>query len=252
MARALVDKLEKFLSTFAGFERAFLSARVRQTDFEVVKLSHNSPTEMGLNPVPRTANYTPGPLVKWTLDQWDRICQGERPDKIIGEDLVADVIELATKPDAYSYSTFLVRHAGQSIRLDEDAVRHAQALKAQMRTEVPALPWRNGVSHGVVRGALQSALDANGERMFIICPFVGPKQIKCSFPESMRADVKKHLWGTVTVSGLMHYGETGPHPYLIEIDAIDGLTMADDAPHFLSAAGMFRSASYSPTASIQF
>ena len=190
MARALVDKLDKFLKTFGGFERAFLTKKVRQTDFEVVKLAHNSPAEIGLNPIPRVANYTPEPVVSWTLAQWDKITRGEKPDDIIGDDLVADVADLSGQ-DPSGFRGFIVSYGERKVTFDDQAERNAKALRAAMAAERRALPWVKGTSLGTLTGELRSVLDAQNERQIVIVPPVGATFVKCVFPESLRDKVEK-------------------------------------------------------------
>jgi hypothetical protein len=244
MARALVEKLDKFLKTFAGFERAYLGVATRQTDFEVVILHHNSPTQIGLNPIPRSRSHIPTPAVVWTLEQWDRIARGEVPDGIVDEDLVDDLAGLAERDDKLGYSSFSISYDEQAIDLNDMAFVNAEKLKLDMRARRPRLPWRAGISAGSLIGELKAVSTEDGDRQIIIVPFYGPGRVLCKFTDDMREQIRSGLFNTVKVSGMMHYGAAGPHPILIEVETIEPFGIADDAPHFIDGAGLFKDGAY--------
>lgn len=244
MARALSEKLDKFLKTFASFERVFLRARSRQTDFEVVTLTHSSPAAMGLRPVSRVPSYHPAVVVDWTMDQWDRIARGELPDDLVDADLIGDVAELARKQDALGYSDFKIDYQTKAISLGERAYDHALRLSVARRGEEYRPPWRAGKSPGSITGELRSVLDADSERQIVICPPVGPARVLCVFTTDMRDMIKRLMWQYVRVSGLLTFGEKGPHPILIEISSLDDVPYIEDGPHISGGEGLFSDSQY--------
>jgi hypothetical protein len=123
MAHALAQKLTQFLNVFAAFERARVKSGVRQTDFEIVVLSHNSPSELGLHPVPRVMNYLPTATVRWTFNQWEKIANGERPSDEIGEDLILEVAALARRQGQLDYTNFSIRFGPQRIIFDDSRAK---------------------------------------------------------------------------------------------------------------------------------
>lgn len=249
MAHALKEKLDQFLKTFGSFERTYLQERTRQTDFEVVTLSHNSPTMMGFKPVARTRKYLPTPTVIWTLDQWDKIARGQRPDDIVDEDLVADVADLAQRADPLAYAKFFVSYGQKAILFDETAHNNALKLRLDMHAKTPALPWRQGTTRGTVAGTLESVINAEQERQIVICPFFGPHQITCQFTDDLKDQIRAALFNVVKITGLMHYSVASPHPVLIEVQSIERVAVQDDAPRFLDAGGLFKEGVYPSWAS---
>ena len=243
MARALTDKLDKFLKTFASFERAFLRATKRQTDFEVVSLRHNSPAELGLRLVSRVASYHPSIAADWTIAQWDRIARGEMPDDQVDEDLIGDFAELTRKQDQYGYSHFAISYKSKAISLDEAAHGHALRLTAAKRSAMPVSPWRAGKALGTLTGELRSILDADSERQIVICPPVGPAQVLCVFTDQIREQIKRAMWQFVRVTGTITYSVKGPHPLLIEISGMETVP-ALDGSHISDGEGLFRDAQY--------
>jgi hypothetical protein len=244
MARALVDKFDRFLTTFAGYERAFLQAKVRRTDFEVARLSHNSPTELGLKPVTRVANHYPAAVVEWTLTEWGKISNGVAPDERIDEDLISDFAALAKPLDKAAYRAFRVGYGRQDVVLDESAFANAEKLCRVLVAAKPKLPWREGVSHGSVAGELRTVVDDNSERQIIVVPPIGPSRIRCIFPEHLRAAIKENLWQYVKLAGLLHYDNRSPHPYLLEVETLGPLKPVEHRVHLADRVGLFRGAVY--------
>jgi len=244
MARALVDKLDRFLLTFGGFERAYLKKKVRQTDFEVVKLSHNSPAEIGLNPTPRVPNYAPEPVVRWTLQQWDSIAKGEKPDPAVDDGLIGDIATLSERNDPTSFAAFVVTYAERKITFDDRAHNNAKTLRAAVAAERRALPWAKGQSLGTLTGEMRDVIDSNDERQIVILPPVGPASVRCVFPEELRERVRENLFRFVRITGLLHYDDSGPFPHLVELDEIVPLEDADARPHFSEARGLFKDSTY--------
>lgn len=244
MARALVDKFDRFLNTFAGYERAFLQAKTRRTDFEVARLSHNSPTELGLRPVSRVSNHYPAAVVEWTLAEWEKISRGITPDERVDEELIADFAALAKPLGDTAYRAFHVGYGRRGIALDEATFVNAEKLSRALRESKPKLPWRKGASRGSVTGELRTVLDTNSERQIVVVPPIGPDQVRCIFPENMRPEIKENLWQYVKLAGLLHYDDRSPHPYLLEVETLEPLVRAERRPHLADRVGLFRTAAY--------
>lgn len=244
MAHAFVEKVDRFLKTFGAFERAFLKARARQTDFEIVMAAHNSPLAMDFNPVPRVRNYQPDIAVLWTLEQWEKIANGQQPDPLVDDELIGDVAELASNPSPTDYQAFSVSFRARKIELDQRAEANARSLRAKALAERSRLPWRAGVSLGQMTGELRTVLDARNERQIVILPPVGPNQVRCVFPEQLRDRIKDYLFQFVRVHGLLHYNSESAFPHLIELDNIESLDVGRGRPHFLDGKGLFKDCHY--------
>lgn len=244
MAHALVEKFDRFLKTFSGFERARIGKRARQTDFEVVLLEHNSPAEIGLNPVPRVPNYTPDPVVAWTLGQWEKISRGQRPDSDVDADLIADVAELSRVPENAEFNRFIVSYGRKRIEFNEKTERHALELQRALAAETRPLPWMKGTSLGALTGELKTVLDAHNERQIILVPPVGPEFVQCNFTEALRELIRDNLFKFVRVTGTLHYAEKSPFPYLVDLSDIEPLGGEGERPHLSQGRGLFKDSQY--------
>jgi hypothetical protein len=244
MAHALVEKMDRFLIVFAKYERTFLERRVRSTDFEIARLTHNSPTEAGLRPVARVPNHHPAVVVEWTLREWEKISNGIMPDERIDEDLIGDVAELAKPPENSAFESFHVGYGRQNINFDQNAFNNAERLKRIVSQAKPKLPWHAGISKGTVFGELRSVLDAQSEREIVVVPPIGPALIHCTFTEDMRSDVKDNLWQNVKLTGLLHYNANSPHPYLVEVETMTPVIVPEIRPHLADRVGLFRDGVY--------
>lgn len=244
MARALVDKLDRFLTTFAGYERAYLQLRVRRTDFEVARISHNSPTEFGLRPVTRVPSHHPAAVVMWTLGEWDKISRGVLPDERVDGELIGDVAALAKPPENSAFESFRIGYGQHSIVLGETAFNNAELLQRATSEAKIKLPWRQGTSRGTITGELRSVIDANSERQIVVVPPIGPAQIRCTFTESIRAAIKDNLWQYVKLTGLLHYDDRSPHPCLVEVETLNTLDILENHPHLADRVGLFRGGLY--------
>ena len=244
MAHALRDKMDKFLKTFASFERVRLGKRIRQTDFEIVFLEHNSPAEIRLHPVPRVPNYTPEPVVTWALDQWGKIIRGETPDDDVDADLVGDVAEMSRAPEGEAFSRFHVSYGRTRLEMNSEAERNAKTLRDRMIFDQRPLPWADGLSRGTITGELRSVLDAHGERQFVIVPPVGPVEVQCTFAEEQREDIRSNLFKLVRVTGILHYGNKSPFPYMVDLLQIEQLSTDKDRPHLRDGFGLFKDSQY--------
>jgi hypothetical protein len=201
LAHVLRDKLDKFLKTFGGFERAYIGKRVRQTDFEITTLSPGS-AHLGLHPVPRVPNYFPAQVVDWTLSQWSKIIRGEKPDPIVDEELVADIVELGDRPEGAPFQAFVISYASHRIDFDDTATANALAIRSSLLSARGRLPWMKGLSRGALSGELRNVLDASNERQIVICPPLGDIQIRCVFSETHRDQIKEYLFTFVRVTGV--------------------------------------------------
>lgn len=97
-------------------------------------------------------------------------------------------------------------------------------------------PWRAGVSKGSLFGELRGVMDLDGERQFYIVPPSGPTRVQCTVSEELRPLVLENLFSVVRVAGFLHYDGTGPHPTLMEAQAIDGISEPDG--HFSDLRGL--------------
>lgn len=115
-----------------------------------------------------------------------------------------------------------------------DRARQIAATRRLARTE-PG--WFAGTAHGSIVGEIRAIDDVQGERSFIVVPAVGPQQIDCRFPESMRDEMGKYVFRTVRVTGLLTYSADSPFPKQVEMATIEAVTAPD--VHMVDLEGLF-------------
>jgi len=80
--------------------------------------------------------------------------------------------------------------------------------------------WKVGAALGSVVGELKKVDDLEAGQEFVIVPLIGPEQIVCTFPESLRNQMGEFLFKTVRVEGILHYSERSPFPQRVDASRI--------------------------------
>ena len=243
-ASVFASKFQTFLATIYGLERAYSDNSKRQLDLEVVKLSRNSPARITMRARSKAQGYDADAALRWGVEQLERIRAGN-PDPRVPESVLSNVVSLADyRTDKTSeISLMRVEFRGKTVQLDN--VMSGNAMLARVAaTDASERPWRAGVSRGSVFGALMGVMDVDGERKFYISPPSGPAQVQCVFPEDLRPEMVKNLFGVVRATGLLHYDGKSAHPYLLDADGLEG----QSAPtvHLLDLAGAFPDLAHEP------
>lgn len=204
-------------------ERVYVAAPSRQTDFEIVGADKRNPTTLSLKPVPKVKAYDPGPALAWGIRQLDAVAHGAEPDERIRSDLAFDLVKLAAKESEYGYRAFWINGHTEAVRFDEQFHDNAlRVARSRVAKESPT-SWRTGTSQGSVVGVLRRVDDLEGENEFVVVPPVGPERVVCIFPEHLRAKMGTHLFQTVRVKGLLHYGDASPYPFKVDASDIDSI-----------------------------
>lgn len=244
-ATVFAEKLKAFLSALYGLERAFADSTKRQMDLEVVGLQRNSPARVVMRARARNNGYDTQAALRWSVGQLERIRNGDTADRRIPESVLSTVVNLADyRGDRTSeISLMRVELGTTAVPLDRVLAGHAMVAR-EIAIETRALPWRAGVSHGSVFGELRGVMDLEGGREFFIVPPSGPNQIRCVFPETLRAQMVANMFKVVRANGFLHYDGRSPHPHLVEAEALEG--QAAPTVHLLDLAGAFPDLEYEP------
>jgi hypothetical protein len=238
-ADAFLAKLRAFITTLYAFDRAFTKRDRRQLDLEIVDLSRSSPGRVAMKARTRAQGYEPNAALEWTFDQIKRIHAGEAIDPTVPREAIDNVIDLASARPAKLPELGVMRARFNGKVIDIDRVLHSRALAIRAQhEELGGVPWRAGMSRGSLIGHLRGVMDFDGERQFFIMPRSGPYRVQCIFPEELRAKMNEHLFQVVRVVGFLHYNGTSPHPYLLEAEAVDGITPPER--HFSELRGLFK------------
>jgi len=243
-ASVFATKFTAFLTTMYGLERVFSETNKRQLDLEVVKLSRNSPARITMRVRSKAQGYDADASLRWSVEQLERIREGN-PDPRVPESVLSNVVSLADyrADKAAEISLMRVEFRGKTIQIDN--VMSGNAMLARVAAaDINDRPWRAGVSRGTVFGALRGVMDMDGERKFYISPPSGPAQVQCVFPEALRPQMVKNLFGVVRATGLLHYDGKSAHPYLLDAEGLEG----QPAPtvHLLDLAGAFPDLDHEP------
>lgn len=244
-ATVFAAKLTAFLSALYGLERAFANAPKRQIDLEVVSLQRSSPARVDMRARAKAQGYDSGAALRWSVNQLERIRNGEEADRRISESVLASVVNLADyKADKTSeISMMRVELGTTSVPLDRVLAGRAMVAR-EAATEVRPMPWKAGVSQGSIFGELRGVMDLDGAREFFICPPSGPAQIRCVFGEGLRDQMVANLFKVVRANGFLHYDGRSAHPFLLEAEGLEG----QPAPtvHPVDLGGAFPGLSYEP------
>ncbi len=221
VASAFLAKASKIILVLNRLERTFLDERVRQTDFEIIGADKRNPTTLSLKPVPRSEGYEPSAAFRWGLNQIDLVGRGQEPDERISSDLAFDLHDLASKRGEFDYRAFWINGFADAVRFDEEYAQNAlKVARARLVREAPD-GWKVGRSFGSVTGELKKVDDLESGHEFVIVPAVGADKITCTFPDELRDRMGQCLFKIVRVSGVLHYGETSPFPYLVNANEIE-------------------------------
>lgn len=239
LGHAFARQLTKLMAALSQMERAYGDLTRRQTDYEIVGARKYNPTEISFRPVPSARNYDPIPAFQWTIEQLERLATGDEVDERIDDALAETLAGLATRQRDDEYRRFWMEYSDVRIPFD-DSFRDLATKVAETRRQQLAPGWTTGVSLGSVTGSLRRVSDVEGEQQFIITPAVGPPKIECRFPEQKRDDMNRLLFKTVRVYGKLHYNESSPFPFLVEMDHIESVSEASGPTHLSDLRGLFK------------
>jgi len=241
LAHALTKKLSYLLSALGQFERRFSGNSKRRTEYEIVDTKKWNPTELVLHPVPKVRRYDPVPAFDWTIEQLERVARGETTDDRVDAALADTLASLAEKHHEFDYSRFWISAGGQEIVLGANFRANALKLSDSKKMIERAVPlWITGVSYGSVVGELRQIGDLDGEQRFVITPPLGSKRIECTFEEKDREVMRACLWRVVRVHGLLHYKETSPFPYAIDMAKIEPMPSGEGRTSLRGLRGIFK------------
>ncbi len=217
LAHTFTSRIHKLILVFNKLERVHEAAGTKKTDFEIVDAEKRNPTTLTLKPVPRVIKYSPKKALDWSLEQLERIDDGEEPDDRIDSGLLRDIAELAAESKDGGHKKFWINGHADPIHFDEDFyVKALTVARKRSLSESPTV-WHSGKSVGEVIGVLRRIDDLDVDNEVVIVPKTGAETIRCTFPDSMRDEMGKFWSRTVKVTGVLTYEEFSPHPQKVKI-----------------------------------
>ena len=224
LAHTYVGKINRLILVMNRLERLHEGSSVKKTDFEIIDADKKNPTTLTLKPVPRIRDYNPAPAVYWSIAQLETIDRGEEPDQRIPSAVLGEIAEMAAASKDDGYKAFWINGHTDPVHFDQDF--HVKALGlAQKRAfaETPVV-WHTGKAIGEVIGELKKVDDFDADNEVILVPATGPDFIRCTFPETMKAEIGKFLFKKVKVKGVLTYDSLSPHPKKVQI-LDDGISL---------------------------
>jgi hypothetical protein len=237
LVNSYLTKVHRLVLVLNKLERAYIDAGTRQTDFEIVGADKRNPTTLSLKPVAKAKAYDPAPALKWSIQQINAVSHGIDPDPRVDAEIAFDLVKLSSKENEYGYKAFWINGHAEAVRFDEEFCENARRIARQRVTQEAPNRWRVGVAQGSIVGELKKVDDLEGDNLFVVVPPIGPDRVVCTFPEHLRAEMGKHLFKTVRVTGRLYYGEEGPFPF--KVDAINIQLMPMRRKAMTTLRGMF-------------
>lgn len=218
LAHVFTAKVQRLIIVLARLERAFNGEGNRKTDFEIIAATKTNPTTLSLKPVPKAKAYDPAPAFEWGMGQIAIVSKGGVPDQRVRGEIANDLVKLALKESEDGYKNFWINGYAENVRFDEAFLAHARQIARVRALEDAPSRWHTGAARGSIVGELKKVDDLDATQEFVIVPRTGPETITCKFPDALREKIGSYLFKIVRVSGKLHYGETSPFPYRVDVD----------------------------------
>jgi hypothetical protein len=225
----LTKELQLLGSGLKKLDLALSGADEPSTIFRVIKLSHNSPTEVTLGAFPADPAAVldrSGQLVDEFIDRLSAIARGESPRDGIDQGWLEDIKAMAEM-------------AGK--RVGAVTLLGAETVVEFTRTFVKRLEKALAPESsypGFVRGMLEAINIHENANTFQIYPDVGPKKVRCVFPADLTAQAVQGVNRFVEVRGTLQYRAFAPHPYSVAVTEIDVLPDESELPTLFDLAGL--------------
>jgi hypothetical protein len=239
LAHALVEKLRRLLSALGQAERKHDGKPARQTDYEITAANKVNPTYVTLHPVSRQASYDPIPAFDWTFEQIERVALGQEVDDRVDSVLAKTLSEIAEKGREDEYTRLWISVDEKVVNFDEQFRARSAAIAAKKADAERPPEWFSGASYGSIVGDLREVSDIDGGHHFVIVPPIGARRINCTFPDSKREEMRRHLFRLVRVIGKLHYTKDSPFPVQVDMQEIEPASTLERPPHLLELRGLF-------------
>ena len=215
----LLKGLGALKSALLAADRTVHRGRPSKIRYVVSGLSHSSPAEVDISP-----KYTgedagddrSDEVIECISHAAGQVDSGEIPDDA-NHELLEALRPLYSMGHQQCQSAQLVLGGRAFGMTERAALAVAQAFAAE------------GSTWGSVTGALEQINIHGGARIFTLYPRVGPKQVRCAFPEHLRQTAMASLGRRVTVRGQTRYRPHAKFMHAIAAQEMDVLP-ADDAP----------------------
>lgn len=237
LADEFVQKLAQFLKTIREFDRSFNGQEAMEV--ELVDIERRNPylaTARFVSRITETDNVSASRFADWYYNQVEAIASGREVDGRVTDQAVEAVVKFGKEKKGAGYSrAWIAYDEERPIAVNDDL--SAKAIKVRdSRRDSAKFRWPACTSFGRIVGELRDVRDSGGEKEFVIVSPGTRKLIKCHFDDSQREKIGENLFKTVTITGMVTYGNGGPTPTKVEVKTIDEVP---EGPALLSLGGLF-------------
>lgn len=216
-ARVYLKKVDLLIEVFAALERVYLESDRRKTRFLIADQKRVNPYITELHPISLKSGYGVYEALDWGLTQLRQIESGKPVDSRISVSTLEKIAKLPPDPDEDFARNFKLNGRSKPISFSNNFKINALKAAEKKRLVTEKLPLFSGKVLGEVRGRLL-ALDSVGGDKAIIVPAIGPSQIECKFPDTMRDSIGEFYNAKIIAKGLLHYTKESPFPQFIEVN----------------------------------
>ena len=220
-----LDALKQVLSS----TESFVSGKKAVINWQIVNLSHSSPTQIVLQPVdtqPELADMT----VEKIFDCFKVFSGEKRPWFPLSREVV----------ESYKGFSNKIREGVLKVNLRSGtyAVEVDDYVKSEEFSVVFSTILPETKAIGVVEGRLEYVNIHGTQNLFRIYPSIGPKRVDCLFPSDKIEEAREALNRRVRVSGELMYPEGSDFPKTVKVESIELLPVDDELPSLMDLRGI--------------
>ena len=223
-----LQELDALKSVLLAADHTVHQGRQSNIRYVVSDLSHSSPAMVAILPKYAGENAgedRSGEVLDHLARTAEQVGSGRIPDNADRELLERLRILYDGGREKCRRATLVLRD--QPFEMTERAALAAVQALGEEETEL-----------GSIEGALEK-INIHGEaRVFTIYPAIGPRQVRCVFPDDLRQRAIDSLGQRVSVSGLIKYRPLADFPHEIAVEEVEVLPADDGLPTFEEIRGI--------------
>jgi hypothetical protein len=222
----LVDELNAIKQNLNHLDAQLNDGKSSGLSYRITKITMNSPATFEIEVVDRAGKVSQGNKVVSKLSRdIQAVIRGKRPKSSDLEQL--ETFKALVKP-------MQGRLEEISFQFGDDKI----PLPRNLDVKIDDILGPDHVERGSVIGKLDTLDLHDGRNLIKIYPVVGPKSIRCRFPESIKPQVKAGVECFVRISGLMHYKKAEKFCHLINVAQIEILPDVTERPSLIALRGI--------------
>ena len=217
----LIKQLEALRDALVNTERTITGSDTSTVYYRVVGLSHSSPAQITLEPVTIKKKSVPkkrqrdyrGAINRRLFSNLKAIRNNKMP---ANTDLAA----------LESYKELSAPLGRELLKIDILNGRNSVAIDNNFSNGINTVVGEEKVMTGSITGVLD-ILNLHNTNKFTLHPIIGAPRITGEFPNSLKEEVKNSIEKYVRVYGELYYKTKHPHPYKIDAQKIEIVTLRD-------------------------